>query len=427
MAKKKAVTGETAAADESEIAETDASPQYSEPIATPKKPTKVEDDDPDKPQKLTAAQKFMKSDAVKGLIKSLGEGVVSTAADARDITVKLPTGIFPFDYALGGGWPIGRIMHIYGRKSSSKTTTILRSYAKAQRACANCWRIFKEIPPAGAKASFCPCKDYREPVCGYMDAEGALDLEWAKTLGVDMDRLILSRPPVAEEGIDVADVWLRSGEMDLIAIDSVAFLVPLKEQEKDSGSLQPGEHARLVNKLVRKMVSGSLSIQRTTGRYPTVFLLNQIREKIGVMFGSPETTTGGNAPGFAATVEVKFSPKKVENDPESGVALWADIGFKIEKNKVAGTAKMDGEYKLILADSTSKKKGQVHDEPFVISKAQEHGLITGAGSSWHCLGEHFSAKSLIEKRMFTDTAFGDKLREETMKVLLFALTGVAPT
>jgi recombination protein RecA len=722
----------------------------------------------------------MKSDAVKGLIKSLGEGVVSTAADARDITVKLPTGIFPFDYALGGGWPIGRIMHIFGRKSASKTTTILRSFANAQRACANCWRIFKEIPPVGAKASYCPCKDYREPVCGYMDAEGTLDLEWAKTLGVDLDRLILSRPPVAEEGIDVADVWLRSGEMDLIAIDSIAFLVPLKEQEKESGSLQPGEHARLVNKLVRKMVSGSLSIQRTTGRYPTVFLLNQIREKIGVMFGcfhydarvmladggsekigkivnqrlpvevmsfdpatgqcvpakvtgwhdngnaefflqfvvesvggsgcatfgvtpnhhifvpeegrwvereagslkagdvvghralvqfnalqrqvavasvlgdgslrkmegrhytqlrfghgaeqidyarwkaalmdgctawegpvgeggwgfdcrpsldmtsihaeaytatgrklsetvlreltpfsvaiwymdvgtfsgsylgygkaeiaakiytieelerlaarleelgcgrptvtsngllwsgeqtallhqqiaqyvppcmehklhprergkyvvpempsqadryvlvpveikeiyqkppthsmkrfdltveghhtylvdgvavhnSPETTTGGNAPGFAATVEVKFSPKKVENDPESGVALWADIGFKIEKNKVAGTAKMDGEYKLILADSTSKKKGQVYDEPFVISKAQEHGLITGAGSSWHCLGEHFSAKSLIEKRMVTDPAFGDKLREETMRVLLFALTGAAST
>lgn len=372
---------------------------------------------------LTAAQRFMKSDTVKKLIKSMGDGSVSTAADARDLTSKLPTGIFQLDYALGGGWPLGRIIHTFGKKSSSKTTTILRSYARAQRACASCWRIFKEIPPSTAKASYCPCKDYREPVCGYMDAEGTLDLKWAQTLGVDLDRLILSRPPVAEEGIDVADVWLRSGEMDLIAIDSIAFLVPLKEQEKDSGSLQPGEHARLVNKLVRKMVSGSLSIQRTTGRYPTVFLLNQIREKIGVMFGSPETTTGGNAPGFAATVEVKFTPKKVQNDEASGVALWADIGFKVEKNKVASTAKMEGEYKLMLADTVSKKKGQVADEGFVIDKAQENGLITGAGSSWHCLGEHFGAKSLIEKRMVTDLEFGDKLRDETMKVLLFALAG----
>lgn len=785
MAKKKpdsdSATSETS--ETSEVLETSAgtdsteAPQYSEPVHTMRKAPKVEDDST-KSDRPTAAQRFMKSDAVKGLLKSIGDGSVSTAAEARDVTAKLPTGIFQFDYALGGGWPIGRIQHIYGRKSSSKTTTVLRSFAKAQRACANCWRIFRDIPPAGAKASFCPCKNYREPVCGYMDAEGALDLEWAQTLGVDLDRLILSRPPVAEEGIDVADIWLRSGEMDFIAIDSVAFLVPLKEQEKDSGSLQPGEHARLVNKLVRKMVSGSLSIQRSTGRYPTVFLLNQIREKIGVMFGcfhynarvtladgssekigkivnqrlpvdvmsfdpatgtcvpakvtgwhdngnaefflqfvvegvggsgrasfgvtpnhhifvpeadrwvereagslkpgdlvghralvqfnslqrqvaiasvlgdgslrktegrhytqlrfghsatqidyarwkatlmegctawegtvgdggwgfdcrpsfdmtaihaeayadggrrlsetvlreltpfsvalwylddgtfsgsyeqwghgkaeiaaksytieererlaarleelgcgrptvtphgllwsgertaqlhqkiaqyvppcmeykihprergkyvapelppqadryvlvpveikeiyqkpptrsmkrfdltveghhtylvdgvavhnSPETTTGGNAPGFAATVEVRFAPKKVENDPTSGVALWADIGFKVEKNKVAGTAKMDGEYRLILADSTSKRKGQVYDEPFVVSKAQELGLITGAGSSWKCLGEQFSAKSLIEKRMFTDPAFGHKLREETMRVLLFALTG----
>jgi recombination protein RecA len=337
MAKKKpdsdSATSETS--ETSEVLETSAgtdsteAPQYSEPVHTMRKAPKVEDDST-KSDRPTAAQRFMKSDAVKGLLKSIGDGSVSTAAEARDVTAKLPTGIFQFDYALGGGWPIGRIQHIYGRKSSSKTTTVLRSFAKAQRACANCWRIFRDIPPAGAKASFCPCKNYREPVCGYMDAEGALDLEWAQTLGVDLDRLILSRPPVAEEGIDVADIWLRSGEMDFIAIDSVAFLVPLKEQEKDSGSLQPGEHARLVNKLVRKMVSGSLSIQRSTGRYPTVFLLNQIREKIGVMFGcfhynARVTLADGSSEKIGKIVNQRLPVDVMSFDPATGTCVPAKV------------------------------------------------------------------------------------------------------
>lgn len=374
------------------------------------------------PKAQSALQRFMGHSMIDKLTKKVGEGTITSAADFKDIAVRIPTGIFRFDVALGGGWPIGRVMHIFGRKSSGKTTTVLRGLAQVQRSCGSCWRQFREMPAVASPPSYCPCGAYREPLCGWIDAEATFDKEWAKTLGVDIGRMAFVRPLSAEEAVDLADTWIRSGEMDFLVIDSIAYIVPQAVQDKEAEAANPGVHARLIGKMVHKLLSGSILVQRQESRFPTVFLLNQIREKIPVSWGpGGDTTTGGNSPGFFASIEVLFKQGKTFKDDATGMPLYTDHDFKIEKNKMAPTAKMEGTFRLIKSDMATKKKGHIADEEDVVDAAHEVNLITGAGSSWYCFEEHFGAKSAITKRMLTDQDFSDRLRAETLKILLAAM------
>src|SRR5512138_68553 len=202
----------------------------------------------------------------KGAIMRLGKDPVE-----REVHV-IPTGSLGLDLALGiGGLPRGRIVEIYGPESSGKTTLTLHIIAEAQK---------------------------RGGVCAFIDAEHALDPVYARKLGVDVDNLLISQPDAGEQALEIADTLVRSGAVDILVIDSVAALVPRAELDGEMGDVQPGSQARLMSQALRKLTS---SISRSN---TMVIFINQIRMKIGVMYGSPETTTGGNALKFYASVRL---------------------------------------------------------------------------------------------------------------------------
>src|SRR5436190_13488518 len=202
----------------------------------------------------------------KGAIMKLGEGGIIADIPA------LPTGSLGLDIALGiGGMPRGRVIEIYGPESSGKTTLALQLVAEGQK---------------------------RKGICAFIDAEHALDIGYAKKLGVDAEELLISQPDHGEQALEIADTLVRSGAIDVLVIDSVAALVPRAEIEGDMGDPQMGLQARLMSQALRKL-TGTISKSRTIGVF-----INQIRMKIGIMFGSPETTTGGNALKFYASVRL---------------------------------------------------------------------------------------------------------------------------
>lgn len=340
------------------------------------------------------------------------------AADDRHQTMpRIPSGIFQLDYALGGGWPAGRVNTIYGPKSSSKTTTLLKTIGNAQKFCASC-HTMSESNEDGEVLG-CKCGEFRDMVCAFIDVEGTWDEKWAKNAGIDVNRLLYSRPDFAEQSLDISEALIRSGDVDLLVLDSLAFLTPIKEIEESVEKETMGVQARLIGKGVRKLNAALNAVKNEHGRFPTIFFTNQIRMKLGVMFGNPETTPGGMAPGFVSTTEVKVWPGKYAMDETTGRPLHVDMNFRVEKNK-SGPAKMEGSYRLILTDTEVKKVGEVYDEDQIVNIAQKYGLVEGSGSSWQCLGEKFPGKSPIERRLLTDLPFKKKLRDALMTVLLAA-------
>lgn len=237
------------------------------------------------------------------LDKTYGKGAVMKMGDSvvEDVEV-IPTGSIGLDIALGvGGYPRGRVIEIYGPESSGKTTLTLHAMAEAQK--------------AGGIAAF-------------IDAEHAFDRFYAEKLGVDIDNLIISQPDHGEQALEIADNLIRSGAIDIVVIDSVAALTPKSEIEGEMGDSKMGLHARLMSQALRKLTS---SISKTKS---TVIFINQLREKIGVMFGNPETTTGGNALKFYASVrlDIRRSTQIKGND---GEASGNKTRVKVVKNKVA--------------------------------------------------------------------------------------------
>ncbi len=249
----------------------------------------------DKLKALDMAMRQIEKDFGKGSIMKLGE-----AAAKMNIEV-IPTGALSLDIALGvGGIPRGRAVEIYGPESSGKTTVALHVIAEAQK--------------AGGLAAF-------------IDAEHALDPAYAKRLGVDIDNLLISQPDHGEQALEIADALVRSGAIDVIVIDSVAALVPKAEIEGEMGDSHVGLHARLMSQALRKL-TGIISKSRTTAIF-----INQIREKVGVMFGNPETTTGGRALKFYSSVRLEV--RRTESIKQGNDVVGNRTKVKVVKNKVA--------------------------------------------------------------------------------------------
>ncbi len=256
----------------------------------------------DKKTKVDDKKQQALDDAIRQIEKQFGKGSVMKLGDRTAVNVDvIPSGSLTLDIALGiGGYPKGRIIEIYGPESSGKTTLTLHAIAEVQK--------------QGGRAAF-------------IDAEHAIDPVYAKNLGVNIEELILSQPDSGEQGLEIAETLVRSGAIDLVVIDSVAALVPQVELDGEMGEQQMGLQARLMSKALRKL-SGVMN--KTTC---TIIFINQLREKIGIMFGNPETTTGGRALKFYSSVRVEI--RKSEAIKNGTDIMGNKANIKVVKNKVA--------------------------------------------------------------------------------------------
>ncbi|MGW7646100.1 recombinase RecA [Streptomyces bobili] len=279
--------------------------------------------------------------ALAQIERQFGKGAVMRMGDrSREPIEVIPTGSTALDVALGvGGLPRGRVIEVYGPESSGKTTLTLHAVANAQK--------------AGGTVAF-------------VDAEHALDPEYAQKLGVDIDNLLLSQPDNGEQALEIVDMLVRSGALDLIVIDSVAALVPRAEIEGEMGDSHVGLQARLMSQALRKITS-ALNQSKTTAIF-----INQLREKIGVMFGSPETTTGGRALKFYASVRLDI--RRIETLKDGTDAVGNRTRVKVVKNKVAPPFKQ-AEFDILYGHGISREGG-------LIDMGVENGFVRKAGA-WY--------------------------------------------
>lgn len=282
--------------------------------------------------------------ALDTIEKQFGKGSIMKLGEARETKVEcIPTGSISLDLALGGGIPKGRIIEIYGPESSGKTTLSLHAIAEVQR--------------SGGTAAF-------------IDAEHALDPAYAKRIGVDVDNLLLSQPDNGEQALEITETLVRSNAVDIIVVDSVAALVPRAEIEGDMGDSHMGLQARLMSQALRKL-TGVISRSKAT-----VIFINQIRMKIGVMFGNPETTTGGNALKFYASVRMDI--RRIAQIKQGENIIGNRTRVKVVKNKIAPPFRQ-AEFDIMYNEGISRSGD-------VLDLAAEHDIVEKSGA-WYAYKE----------------------------------------
>src|SRR5688500_16263063 len=328
---------------------------------------------PDRDKALELALAQIDKQFGKGSVMRLGE-------EGRAPIAVIPTGAIALDVALGiGGLPRGRVVEIYGPESSGKTTVALHAVANAQK--------------AGGIAAF-------------IDAEHALDPEYAKKLGVDTDALLVSQPDTGEQALEIADMLVRSGALDILVIDSVAALVPRAEIEGEMGDNHVGLQARLMSQALRK-VAGALNSTGTTAIF-----INQLREKIGVFFGSPETTTGGRALKFYSSV--RLDVRRIETLKDGTDPVGNRTRVKVVKNKVSPPFKQ-AEFDIMYGKGISREGG-------LIDVGVEAGLVRKAGAWYTYEGDQLGQGEENARSFLKDNP---DLADELEKKILEKL-GVGP-
>ncbi|WP_136609855.1 recombinase RecA [Sinomonas albida] len=320
---------------------------------------------PEREKALEAALAQIDKQFGKGSIMRLGD-------DTRAPIEVIPTGSIALDVALGiGGLPRGRVVEIYGPESSGKTTVALHAVANAQR---------------------------NGGIAAFIDAEHALDPEYAAKLGVDTDALLVSQPDTGEQALEIMDMLVGSGSLDIIVIDSVAALVPRAEIEGEMGDSHVGLQARLMSQALRK-VTGRLNQTKTTAIF-----INQLREKIGVFFGSPETTTGGKALKFYASVRIDV--RRIQTLKEGADSVGNRTKAKIVKNKMAPPFKQ-AEFDIIYGQGISREGG-------IIDMGVEHGIIKKSGSWFTYDGDQLGQGMENSRRFLRDNP---ELAEELERLI----------
>ena len=284
--------------------------------------------------------------ALDGITKRFGDGAVIRLGDAAHLHVDtVPTGSLAVDIALGvGGVPRGRVIEIYGPESSGKTTLCLHTVAEAQK---------------------------RGGICAFIDMEHALDPAYAARIGVDVENLYISQPDMAEQALEIAEALVRSGALDVIVLDSVAALVPRAELEGEMGDSHVGLQARLMSQALRKL-SGAIKQSNTC-----MIFTNQLREKIGIMFGNPETTTGGRALKFYASVRLDI--RRIQSIKAGGDVIGNRTRVRVTKNKVAPPFR-EAEFDIMYNEGISKLGD-------VLDIATELGVIEKRGAFFRYQGE----------------------------------------
>lgn len=290
-------------------------------------------------KKLDKKEKI--DEALEEIRTKFGEGSIMKLGDSKKVDVDaIPTGSIGLDYALGiGGVPRGRIIEIFGPESSGKTTLSLHIVAEAQK---------------------------NNGVCAFIDAEHALDPEYAKKIGVKLDELLISQPDTGEQSLEIVESLVRSGKIDVVVVDSVAALTPKDEIEGDMGAHHVGKQARLMSQALRKLTA-IVAKSKTT-----VIFINQIRMQIGVMFGNPETTPGGKALKFYTSVRLDI--RRVAQIKKGDEVMGGRVRVKVVKNKVAAPFKST-EFDLMYNEGISK-------EGEVIALGEKHDIVSKSGSSY---------------------------------------------
>ncbi len=313
--------------------------------------------------------------AISQIEKQYGKGSVMKLGEGANIQVEtVPTGSISLDIALGqGGFPKGRIIEIYGPESSGKTTLALHAVAEVQK--------------AGG-------------IAGFIDAEHALDPKYAKAIGVDIDDLYISQPDNGEQALEITETMVRSGALDIIVVDSVAALVPKAEIDGDMGDSHVGLHARLMSQAMRKL-TGIVSKTNCV-----VIFINQLREKVGVMFGNPETTTGGRALKFYASVRIDV--RRIEALKQNGEVIGNRTRAKIVKNKVAPPFR-EAEFDIMFGEGISR-------EGDILDVATNLDIIQKSGAWYAYLGEKIgqgreNAKTFLKQNPDVCKEIADAIRE----------------
>ena len=319
------------------------------------------------------------ADALKAIEKEYGKGSIMRLGDRAEVSVDaIPSGSLALDYALGiGGYPKGRIVEIYGPESSGKTTLALHAIAECQK--------------TGGR-------------CAFIDAENAIDPVYARNLGVDIDELILSQPDSGEQALEITEVLIKSGAIDLVVIDSVAALVPQAELDGEMSDSSIGLQARLMSKAMRKL-AGVMNRSNCTAIF-----INQLREKVGIMFGNPETTPGGRALKFYASV--RLDVRRGESLKNGSEVIGNSVKVKVVKNKVAPpfkTATLD----IIYGEGISHV-----DE--VINLAVENGIIEKSGAWFSYQGEKIGQGFATVREFLKNHPEIDAEVTDQLKAKLFA-------
>jgi recombination protein RecA len=325
----------------------------------------------DKTKALDAALSQIERAFGKGSIMRLGKGEKPVEIDT------VSTGSLGLDIALGvGGLPRGRVIEIFGPESSGKTTLALHCVAEAQK---------------------------KGGVCGFIDAEHALDPIYARKLGVNLDDLLISQPDTGEQALEIADTLVRSGAIDVLVVDSVAALTPRAEIEGEMGDVQPGSQARLMSQALRKL-TGSISRSNTM-----VIFINQIRMKIGVMFGNPETTTGGNALKFYASVRLDIRRTGAIKKGEE--ILGSETRVKVVKNKVAPPFKQ-AEFDILYGEGVSR-------EGEIINLGVTAGVVEKSGAWYSYRGERIGqGKDNVREYLKQNPASAKEIEDQIRARLL---------
>jgi recombination protein RecA len=345
-----------------------------EGIMAPRKSSKTDEAPKKSPEQL---EKEKALTMVLGQIeRNFGKGAIMRLGDAARMKVEtIPTGALTLDLALGGGLPKGRIIEIYGPESSGKTTVALHVVAEVQK--------------MGGVAAF-------------VDAEHALDPIYAAALGVNVDELLVSQPDTGEMGLEVVDQLVRSSAIDVVVVDSVAALVPRAEIEGEMGDAHVGLQARLMSQALRK-ITGSIGKSQCT-----VVFLNQLRQKIGISYGNPEVTTGGNALKFYASVRLDI--RRIQTLKKGTEEYGIRAKVKVAKNKVAPPFRI-GEFDILFGQGISSMG-------CLVDLAEQHGVITRKGAWYSYEGDNIGqGRDNTVQRFIEDTAFAQKVEAQVREKL----------
>jgi recombination protein RecA len=370
----------------------------------------------------------------EGAKKKYGHRVLIGASEEEVLVVpRITTGLYGMDLVTNGGIPQGRITMWYGERSTGKTSKVLRVLGNAQRVCANCYRPAElqdgviTLPnlKTGKKEEIetkvvadCECGNPKNFLCLWVDAEKVWLSSWSKKMGVLPGGVMVMRPEYGEQAYDIALAMVNRGIIDAIAIDSLAALAPKEEMESSMEQAHQGVSARMNNKFLRKLVMAMNYCANTYGSSPSLWLINQYREKIGVMFGDPRVLTGGKGQGFAPTMEIECSPGKIDKDKETKEVYSAEFNYYIKKNKV-GVPFGRGSYSMCLTNTSLFEVGDLMEHRLVIEHAVVNGFIDKPSSvTYEFNGEKFKGMSQMVLYLGENPDEYEKLKREMLRLKL---------